>query len=77
MYKHDRFKMWVRILEKYDPRGKDALFKSVSALYTLEKTQDDSIIDHTSRSLRLFSSLHGINFNAMANLFVVGNSDRY
>ena len=28
-----------------------------------------------SRVLRLFSGLHGINFNTMANLFIIVNSD--
>ena len=35
VYKRGGFRMWGRIREKYDPRGKDALFESVSALYTL------------------------------------------
>ena len=48
-YERNGFKMWVCILKKYDPRGKDALFESVSALFTLEKTQDGSIRNYTSR----------------------------
>ena len=28
------------------------------------------------RTLRIFSGLHGINFNTMANLFIIVNSDR-
>ena len=75
VYKFDGFKMWVRILKKYDPRGKEALLERVYALYTLDKNQDDSISDHMSLSLRLFSGLHGINFNTTANLFIMVNSD--
>ena len=51
VYEHEGFKMWVRTLEKYDPRGKDALFESVPALYTLKKTQDKNIINYMSRAL--------------------------
>ena len=76
-YEHDGFKMWVHILEKYDPRGKGALFESVFALYTLDKTQYKSIGDYISRVICLFSGLHGINFNTMENLFIVVNSDRF
>ena len=36
MYKRDGLRMWVCILEKYDPQDKDALFERVSALYTLK-----------------------------------------
>ena len=42
-YERDGFSMWGRILDRYNPRGKDALFESVSALYTLEQAPDDSI----------------------------------
>ena len=34
VYERGVFRMWGRILAKYDTRGKDALFESVSALYT-------------------------------------------
>ena len=46
-YKRDGFNMWGRIIERYDTRGKEALFKSVpalfesvSALHTLEQAAD-------------------------------------
>ena len=42
-YERDGFRMWGRILEKYDPRENDALFERVSTLYTLEQSQDKSI----------------------------------
>ena len=74
-YEHDRFRMWGCILEKYNPRGKDALFESVSALYTLEQTVDETIINYMSCSCRFFISLHGTIFNTMAKLFVIVNSD--
>ena len=35
-YEHDGFRMWSLILNKYNPQGKYELFKSFSALYTLE-----------------------------------------
>ena len=76
VYERDRFMMWGRILKKYDPRGKDALFESVSALYTLEQSHDKPIIAYMSRSRRIFSGLHGITFNTMENLFIIMNSDR-
>ena len=68
--------MWGRILEKYDPRGKDTLFKSVSALYALEKFIPESIIDYTSCACRLFSGVQEITFNTMENLFVTVNANR-
>ena len=76
MYERDGFKMWGRILKEYDPRGKDALFKSVSALYILDQTQDYYISDYMSRSRCLFSGLHGITFNNMTNIFIIVNSGR-
>ena len=45
VYEHDQFRMWGRILKKYYPRGKEALFKSVSALYMLEQGPTKSISD--------------------------------
>ena len=69
-YEHDGFKMWVHILEKYDPRGKDALLDSVSDLYTLYQTQDEYISDYMSCTHLLFSGLHGFNFNTVGNLFI-------
>ena len=74
--KRDGFKMWGRILKNYDPRGKDELFERVSALYTLKQGPDESIADYISHARRLFSRIHGITFNTMANLFVIVNSDR-
>ena len=47
-YEQYRFRMCVRILEKYNPRGKDALFESVSALYTLDQSHDDLISTYMS-----------------------------
>ena len=76
-YECNIFKMWVRILEKYCPNGKVTLFESVSTLYTLEKNQDEFISDYMSRALRLFSGLHGINFNTMTNIFIIVDYDRY
>ena len=67
--------MWIPILEKYDPRGKDALFESVSTLYSLKQGPAESRSDYMSRACRLFSGLHGIMFNTMANLFVIVNSE--
>ena len=37
---------------------------------------DESISDYMSCSRSLFSSLHGITFNTMENLFMIVNSDR-
>ena len=62
-------------LKKYNPRGKDALFKSISAQYSLKHGPDDSIIDYMSRAHRLFSGIHGITFNTMANLFLIVKYD--
>ena len=67
--------MWVRILNKYNIRGKDALFKTVFALYTLDKGPTESISDYMSRSLCLFGGTHGITFNTMANLLSIFNYD--
>ena len=75
-YERDGFMMWGFILKKYYPRGKDALLESVSVLYTLEQTKDESISAYMSRAHRFFSSLHQITFNTMANLFVIVSSDR-
>ena len=75
VYEHYGFKMWGRILEKYDPRGKDALFESVSALCALKQVPMEIIRDYTSRACRLFSSLQGITFHIMENLFVIINAD--
>ena len=74
-YERGGFRMWGRILKRYNPRGKDALFESVSALYTLEKAADDMISAYMSRVRRLFIGLHGVSFNTMANLFIIVNSD--
>ena len=69
--------MWGRTLEKeYDPRGKEALFESVSGLYSLEQGPAESISDYMSHACRLSSGMHGITLNTMANLFVIVNSDR-
>ena len=65
-YERDVFRMWGRILKKYYPRGKDALFESVSALCTLKQGPDESISNYMSCSHHLFSGLHGITFNTMA-----------
>ena len=67
VYERDRFKMWGRILEQYDPQGKDALFESVYALYTLEQAADELISAYMSRARRLFSGLHGVTVSTMAN----------
>ena len=75
VYERDGFRMWGRILDKYDPRGKDALFESISALYTIEQVGDETISSDMSRACRLFSSLHGFIFNTMANLSIIVNSD--
>ena len=32
VYKQNRFRMWGHVLDKYNPRGKDALFESVYSL---------------------------------------------
>ena len=76
LYESDVFSIWGRILDKYNPRGKDALFESVSALYKLEQAADETISNYMSRARRLFSSLHVITFNTMSNLFFIVNSDR-
>ena len=76
-YKRDGLKMWSRILERYKPRGKDALFEIVSALYTLEQVVEELIIAYISCACRLFSGLHGITFNTMADLFIIVNPDHY
>ena len=68
--------MWGLILKEYDPKGKDTLFVSVSALYTLEKIQYEFTSNYMGRARRLFSGLHGITFNTMANLFIIVNDDR-
>ena len=57
--KRDGFKMWGRILEKYDPRGKETLFESVSELYALEQISTESISYYTSRACHLFVGLKG------------------
>ena len=75
-YERDGFRMWGRILERYDPQGKDALFERVSALYTLEQSADNKISSYMSRDHGLFSFLHGVTFNTMTNLFILVNSDR-
>ena len=75
-YKRYRFRMWVRILERYDPRCKYTLFESVSALYTLEQVEDETISAYMNRARSLFSSLHGVNFNTIVNLFIIVKSDR-
>ena len=74
-YEHDGFRTWCRIHQNYDPRVKDALFESVSTLYTLEKGPDESIGDYMSCAQRLLSGIHGINFNTMSTLFVIVNFD--
>ena len=68
--------MCGNILEKYDPRGKAALFKSVYALYSLNKVPAESISNYMSCACQLFSGLHGITINAMSNLFAIVKSDR-
>ena len=75
-YKRYGFKMWGCILKKYNPRGKNALFERISDLYTLDKTQDESIIDYMSHTRRIFSGLHGITFNTMENIFIIVSSKR-
>ena len=79
VYENDGFEMWGCILEKYDPRGKDALSESVSALCALEKGPPYSIINYMSHTLRLFSGIQGINLNTMERLFftVNANCDRF
>ena len=76
VYKRNGFRMWGHILKKYDPRGKDSMFKSVSDLYTLEQIHDKPISACMSRARRLFSGIHVITFNTMANIFFIVNSDR-
>ena len=56
--------------------GQVSLFNSVSDLYTLGQAADDSISAYMIRACRLFSGLHGVTFNTMANLFIIVNSDR-
>ena len=73
-YKNYGFRIWFRILKKYDPRGKDALFDSASTLYTLEQSHDDPISAYMSQSRFPFSRIHGIMFNTIANLFIIVNS---
>ena len=68
--------MWGRILEGYDPRGKDVLFKSVSTLYTLEQVADETICAYMSCARRRISGLRGVTFNTMTNLFIIVNSYR-
>ena len=75
MYEHDGLSIWGCIVEKYNPRGKDALSESVLALYALNKRPGEIIHEYKSRASRLFSGLHGITFNTMANLFVIVNSE--
>ena len=67
--------MWGRILNNYDPRGKYALFESISTLYSLKQGTAESISDYMSRACRLFRRLHGITFNTMTILFFIVNSD--
>ena len=74
-YERDGFNMLGRIIEKYKLRGTDALFESASTLYTIKQTQDNSISDYMSRSRRLFSGLHSLTFNTMANLVIIVNSN--
>ena len=74
-YERDGLRMWGRILNRYDPWGKDALFESVSTLYTLEQAVDKTISAHTSRARGLFSGLHGVTFNTMTNRLIILNSD--
>ena len=57
--KRDGFKMWGRILEKYDPRGKETLFERVSELYPLEQSPTKSISYYTIRAFHLFIGLKG------------------
>ena len=76
-YERDGLKMRSRILDRYKPRGKDALFEIVSALYTLEQVVDELISAYISCACRLFSGFYGITFNNMADLFIIVNPDRY
>ena len=57
--KRDGFKMWGRILEKYDPRGKETIFESVSELYALEQSPTEIIRYYMSRACHLFIGLKG------------------
>ena len=59
MYERDKFKMWGRILEKYDSRDKETLFESVSELYVLVKIPTDSLSNYMSCACHLFSGLKG------------------
>ena len=63
-------------LIKYDPRGRETLFESVSALYALEKGPTENISDYMSHDHRLFRSLQGIPFHTIENIFFIVNSDR-
>ena len=75
-YENDGFRMWGFILKKYNPRVKDALFDSISDLYTLNQGPAESISIYMSHAHRLLSRLRGITFNTMANLFMIVNFDR-
>lgn len=75
MYEHDGLSIWGCIVEKYNPRGKDALSESVLALYALNKRPGEIIHEYKSRASRLFSGLHGITYNTVDNLFVIIKSN--
>ena len=76
MYERVGFRIWGCILDTYNPRGKDVLFKCVSALYTIDQVADETISDYMSCPRRLFSGLYGVTINTMSNLFIIVNSTR-
>ena len=71
VYERNGFRMWGRILEKYNliEKGRD-LQERLRSLHDQVGTHRD----YMGRARRLFGEIHGITFNTLVNLFVIANS---